>query len=278
MDREKKRETKTDPPKKQKNAPGRDTLARPVIYSCLALARGRSSVAANRDHMTMVFEQCCRVMSLGGGPSTHPPSSPPLLAAQWVWVSDFHGFGVRDLNPAIGRAFLNLCATHYPERLARFVLVGAPPMFAALWRALKVSVCAETRAKVGSGGGVGVGVGRKKTKTPRHPQTIPPLHGQLLFLPYEPGEGGATAAGLREAGLGEELTAWLTTEMAQNRDPATAAAKAYPYAGAGAAVTVDGHDVRGTGDMIRLVEAAPAAALPFPRRGPSSGGEGEGAA
>lgn len=132
------------------------------------------------------------------------------------------------------------------------------------------------RRDAGQGGaGVG-GSGGGLAARPRAPPgpTLPPHPSQLLFLPYEAGADGATAKGLREAGVGDELTAWLTTEMAQNRVAATAAAKAYPYAGvdAGATVTVDGHDVRGTAEMIRLVEAAPAAGLPFPRRGGSGDG------
>lgn len=208
---------------------GRDDAKRPVFYSCLALARDRACLAANVRHMTMIFEQaisCMRAEAAAGGP----------VAQQWVWVSDFHGFGVADLNPAIGRAFLNLCATHYPERLARFVLVGAPPLFNSLWALLKRYICAETRAKI-------------------------------LFLPYEAGDGGATARGLRGAGIGGDTAAWLVREMAQNRCAATlrATGKHYPYrpADRAAAVVIDGHDVRGTADIVSLVATAPGCGLPF---------------
>jgi hypothetical protein len=37
-----------------------------------------------------------------------------VLRAQ-VWVCDFHGFGVSDLNPRLARAFLSVSAEHYPE-------------------------------------------------------------------------------------------------------------------------------------------------------------------
>ena len=211
---------------------GRDALARPVFYSCLALARDRSCLQSNVRHMTAAFEQAIRMMAAAadaGGPR----------AAQWVWVSDFHGFGLADLNPAIGRAFLHLSATHYPERLARFVLVGAPPLFNSLWRLLQRYICEDTRRKI-------------------------------LFLPYEPGEAGATATGLAAAGVGADTAAWLLREMAQNRAPGAAAVKHYPYRPCDAAKgdhVVDGHDVRGTADVVALVAAAPSVALPFGREG-----------
>lgn len=222
------------PPRPSHPHTGRDNLARPVFYSCLALARSRSSLQSNVQHMCMIFEQAVRMMgetARSGGP----------IAQQWVWVSDFHGFGVADLNPAVGKAFLNLCANHYPERLARFVLVGAPPLFSSLWSLLKRYICADTRAKI-------------------------------VFLPYEGGEEGATAAGLRGIGIGGDTAAWLVAEMAQNRNPATARAKSYPYRPcdhAGDGVVIDGHDVRGTAEIVSLVAGAPHCGLPY------EGGGGE---
>lgn len=202
-----------------------------MFYSCLALARDRSSLPANVRHMTMIFEQaiaCMRAEADAGGP----------VAAQWVWVSDFFGFGLPDLNPAIGKAFLNLCATHYPERLARFVLVGTPPLFNSLWNLLKRYICADTRAKI-------------------------------LFLPYEAGAEGATARGLRDAGIGGDTAAWLLREMAQNRCGKTVREKDkhYPYHDAAATPRViDGHDVRGTADIVSLVASAPGCRLPYGER------------
>ena len=41
---------------------------------------------------------------------------------QWVWVSDFYGFGFADLSPRIAQTFLELSARHYPERLGAFLV------------------------------------------------------------------------------------------------------------------------------------------------------------
>ena len=43
----------------------------------------------------------------------------PEGVSQWVWASDFHGFGYRDLDPRMARIFLHVSAEHYPERLVR---------------------------------------------------------------------------------------------------------------------------------------------------------------
>ena len=52
---------------------------------------------------------------------------------QWVWLSDFHGFGFSDLSPRIANTFLELSAKHYPERLGAF-LVTAFSVSACLMR------------------------------------------------------------------------------------------------------------------------------------------------
>ena len=44
---------------------------------------------------------------------------------QWVWVSDFYGFGFADLSPRIATTFLELSAKHYPERLGAFLVRGS---------------------------------------------------------------------------------------------------------------------------------------------------------
>ena len=103
-------------------------MGRPVIYSVLSLARGSRDVSSNTQHMTSVFEGAIRMMEhqrlrgsgrssalLAGsesGASPSSPSAPPspvpsasssegngnssgqaaLVAEQWIWVSDMHGF------------------------------------------------------------------------------------------------------------------------------------------------------------------------------------------
>jgi hypothetical protein len=41
----------------------------------------------------------------------------------WVWISDFNGFGLRNLNPAIALHANKLFSTYYAERLGCFMLV-----------------------------------------------------------------------------------------------------------------------------------------------------------
>lgn len=50
----------------------------------------------------------------------------PPGVGQWVWVSDFKGFGLGDCHPRLAHTFLELSSAHYPERLGTFMVVGAP--------------------------------------------------------------------------------------------------------------------------------------------------------
>ena len=74
-----------------------------VIYSCFAAAHDRN-ILNNRNHMIAGFEQCIRAM--------------PQHVEQWVWVSDFQGFGLSDCDPRLAKIFLDISAWHYPERCA----------------------------------------------------------------------------------------------------------------------------------------------------------------
>lgn len=67
---------------------------------------------------------------------------------QWVWVMDFHGFGMSDINVKLARAFLDMSADHYPERLGKFILVDAPTLFDYLWKAIQPWVDPKTRTKI----------------------------------------------------------------------------------------------------------------------------------
>ena len=148
-------------------------------------------------------------------PKTSPP--PPTTQA------------AQDLDPRIAKAFMGLLATHYPERLARFVIVGAPALFSALWSALKRHVCADTAAKIAFVKWDGTG-----------------------------DEGGRTAAELAALGLGGKLGSWLLREMGQNRDAALAGGKQYPYGRAHRLkAVVDGHDLRGTEEHVAMLEESP---------------------
>lgn len=61
----------------------------------------------------------------------------PKGVEEWIWVSDFHGFGFADLNPSMARLFVDLLGTHYPERLGAYFLVDTPIIFQALWKVVK---------------------------------------------------------------------------------------------------------------------------------------------
>lgn len=63
-------------------------------------------------HRTIVAMQCIQAMPEGVG--------------QWVWVSDFKGFGMSDCDPRLAKVFLDLSAAHYPERLGLFLVIDAP--------------------------------------------------------------------------------------------------------------------------------------------------------
>ena len=72
--------------------------------SCMALARDRG-LEDNKRHMVATFEQAVRLM-------------PPRVEG-WVWFSDFHGFGLRDMSPSIGSAFLGAHTRALPFLIGR---------------------------------------------------------------------------------------------------------------------------------------------------------------
>lgn len=111
----------------------RDKLHRPVIYSCLQHAQNKI-VQDNVKHMIMVFETAIGLMGAG--------------VEQWCWVLDFHGFSIRDCDPRLARIFLNLAATHYPERLGHFWIIDAPALFNTLWSAVSPFIDPKTKKKI----------------------------------------------------------------------------------------------------------------------------------
>lgn len=72
----------------------------------------------------------------------------PKGVEEWIWVSDFHGFGVVDLNPSMARLFLDLLGSHYPERLGVYFLVDTPKIFQVLWKIVKPWLDPVTAAKL----------------------------------------------------------------------------------------------------------------------------------
>jgi len=101
----------------------------------------------------------------------------------------------------IAKAFLEISAQHYPERLGLFWVVDAPSIFNVLWRAIQAFVDPKTYKKI-------------------------------RFLPYDvkadakqPGSSKLIAEMHKE--FDEETRKWMLREMAENRDKAKAASKVY---------------------------------------------------
>jgi hypothetical protein len=195
-----------------------------VIYSVFALASDYT-VAENVDHMIHCFEHAISVM----GPDV----------SKWVWISDFNGFGFRNLNPQIAFAANNLFSIYYPERLGLFVILGAPAMFDALYKMVR--------------------------------PVLDPLTAQkIAFCKSDPG----SMKTLFSEHFDDELLQWLLSEIAQNTNKQLRSKKKY----AGTSITgwgnfdcpeespclrpeavVEGHNMYGTQSFIDFLRAKPLA-------------------
>ncbi|KAG2501691.1 hypothetical protein HYH03_000193 [Edaphochlamys debaryana] len=160
------------------------TKGRPIIYSCLENARNKV-FEDNKDHMIQTFEWAIKTM---------PPG-----VEQWIWVCDFKGFGMADVNPKLAKLFLDISAEHYPERLGLFMIVDAPSIFGLLWRAISAFVDPKTYQKI-------------------------------RFLPYDALKPNSHLKGEMDLHFDSVTTEWLLREMAENRDKAKARAKQFNVA------------------------------------------------
>lgn len=199
---------------------GYDLLSRPVMYSCLEMVTNRS-IEDNRHHMISTFEQCIQAMPEGVG--------------QWVWVSDFKGFGMSDCDPRLAKVFLDLSAAHYPERLGLFLVIDAPWIFNTLWRAIAPIVDPHTKKKI-------------------------------RFLPYDVSkkhpEGKTFRAALSQI-FDPELTSWLLAELAENRDKHIGPHKFLDANAYFKRPAAQGHDIRGTSKILQLYAERPQLLRPF---------------
>jgi hypothetical protein len=206
---------------------GHDDLGRPVIYSCLRNASNRST-EDNRLHMLATFEQAIRMMPEG--------------VSQWVWASDFHGFGYKDLDPRMARIFLHVSAEHYPERLGHFLVIDPPSAFSALWRMVQPWVDPVTKAKV-------------------------------TFCSNKPADIQAATS---RQNFSEELTSWLLAEMKENRNSKTVKAKVYSYRHLEeisrqpqpSSEQNGGHNLYGTDSLLRYLRERPQCLDPELRKPP----------
>lgn len=198
----------------------------PVIYSCLALAKNRN-YEDNKNHMIQTFEMAVRCMSHG--------------TEQWIWVCDFYGFGMGDMNPKLGRTFLDMSAQHYPERLAHFIVLDAPRLFSGLWHVLQPFVDPKTKKKI-------------------------------IFIPYDVDQQTSSCKKVLSEYLDEDTLQWILMECAENRDKQVAARKEYCVkkifhsASSGhlhlEGAEWEGHDHRGSKSLLRRYASQPSLLLP----------------
>eukprot|EP00193_Tetraselmis_chui_P006271 CAMPEP_0177759904 /NCGR_PEP_ID=MMETSP0491_2-20121128/4981_1 /TAXON_ID=63592 /ORGANISM="Tetraselmis chuii, Strain PLY429" /LENGTH=289 /DNA_ID=CAMNT_0019275765 /DNA_START=204 /DNA_END=1073 /DNA_ORIENTATION=+ len=190
---------------------GLDLFQRPVIYSVFNLAEDKAP-ETNRLHMIHQFETAVRLMPEG--------------VEKWVWVMDFHGFGFADCNPKIGKIFLDITASHYPERLGAIIVAGAPGLFNGMWSVLRPLVDDVTKQKI-------------------------------RFLPYDvdsKSKGQQLRDGMKDI-FGEELIDWMVAEMADNRRQKGSMKKAYSCTDLDSPVPHGQHDHRGTASLLRMMSA-----------------------
>jgi hypothetical protein len=66
---------------------------------------------------------------------------------QWVWVFDFHGYGLWDNNPSTVVAAAQFLPMH-PNRLFKVLMLDAPTAFSAIWGVVSGFLTDITKAKI----------------------------------------------------------------------------------------------------------------------------------
>jgi hypothetical protein len=115
---------------------GCDASGRPVLYHSFSQAEGRHVTQHNVSHLVRCLEDCCSYMD---------GQSPPV--EQWVWVLDFHGYGLWDNNPSTVVAAASFLPMH-PNRLFKVVLLDAPAAFSASFIVVSSFLSDITKAKI----------------------------------------------------------------------------------------------------------------------------------
>ena len=111
----------------------------PVIFS--VFAGGEDLVPRNNaEHLMVHIEQ-----AVGSG-ARWPDRDP--YPETYIWVLHFAGYGLRHMNPAVGRACLKMFSEHYPERLRMALIIDAPVVFRGLWLALRPFLEAQTQDRL----------------------------------------------------------------------------------------------------------------------------------
>jgi hypothetical protein len=108
---------------------GHDKLGRPVIYSCFAMVSNKN-VRHLIQHMIQTFQHCISTMAPG--------------VESWVWLNDFFGFGLGDMNPALALSFIELTGKHFPERLGALMVLDAPGIMTPCWNMVRAALQTST--------------------------------------------------------------------------------------------------------------------------------------
>jgi len=129
----------------------------------------------------------------------------------WVFIMDCTGMTVPACNPKLGYGVTQVLSTHYPERLGMAICINHNPVFQGVWKAIKVFLHPATAAKLT--------MVRGKSKI------------REVF----------------ERHFNDELTTWLTDEIALNKQKHLAASQRTFWA---APEDKNAHDPRGTSSYI----------------------------
>jgi len=122
---------------------GIDNFERPVILTDFSQAMHRFDPDIAIQHLTRSIEDAIAIQTSRqrrGGASQSSETT--------VWMIDFHGYSpLWDSNPRVALLAARM-VQHYPEQLGCFVILDAPKLFQATWRAVKQIINAATADKV----------------------------------------------------------------------------------------------------------------------------------
>eukprot|EP00930_Biecheleria_cincta_P099285 TRINITY_DN9091_c0_g1_i1.p1 TRINITY_DN9091_c0_g1~~TRINITY_DN9091_c0_g1_i1.p1 ORF type:complete len:366 (+),score=48.75 TRINITY_DN9091_c0_g1_i1:63-1160(+) len=111
---------------------GEDVHGRHVTYACPARATNKV-IEDNCNHMAFEVE---RIFDGNKAPG------------KMVWLIDFNGFGVRDMDPRMARFALPMFEKHYPERMSQIVAMDPPRLFNMFYRTIAPAIDPVTREKL----------------------------------------------------------------------------------------------------------------------------------
>jgi len=116
------------------------SLSRPLLVVLVA-RHSKAAGAANPAPVKRFVCWCLDVAAAACDPATNPGGAV-------CGLFDFSGVTMDSLDiPALKEIF-SLLQQHFPERLDRLAMFGAPPIFTGLWRLLTPFLDAKTKAKV----------------------------------------------------------------------------------------------------------------------------------